>query len=380
MIAEILKASGLKVGVFNSPYLSSPREYFKINGKLISKPGFTEFTEKMTEIMKDATGKDLAVPPTEFEFYVCSAIKYFADNNCDIVILEAGMGGKDDATNYIAAPEVAVITNIAMDHEQYLGNSIKSIAGHKSGIIKKGSAVVLYPSSEEAMSVLKDRCKDLDIEPAIADFNRLKAYSVFGNEYSTVINYTTSNSNSYEAIIKTPALYQARNAAVALETVDVLKKRGFIISEDNIIKGFENFNLPARFEILSKSPLIIADGGHNPQCMNAVTETLASVSEGRKVIVLTDVMRDKDYDKMFDILDPFVHEYITVTADNQRAVDAAELADHLRKYNKPVSHADTVYNGVSRAMDRISKEDCLLVTGTFYMMDSVRRAILGKIK
>ena len=380
MIAEILRASGLKVGVFNSPYLSSPREYFKINGKLISKAGFAELTSSLTDKMKAAIGNELSVAPTEFEFYVCGAIKYFADNDCDIVVLEAGMGGKDDATNYIKAPELAVITNIAMDHEKYLGDTLKSIAGHKSGIIKKGSDVVLYPSAQEALSVLNEKCREAGIEPRIADFSRLNAYSVFGNEYSTVVNYTTSDNNRYEILIKSPALYQARNAAVALEAVDVLKKRGFIISEDNVIRGFEYFNLPARFEILSKAPLVIADGGHNPQCMLAVTETLATVAHEKKVYVLTDVMKDKAYEQMFDILDPYVHEYITVTADNNRALDAEELAAFLGRYNKNVVHADTVYNGVTMALDRLEKDDCLLVTGTFYMMDSVRRTIKSKLK
>ncbi len=375
MIASVLKASGLKVGIFNSPYLDSPREYFNINGKLASENRFEEITGKLTKIIEENTGAAGFEPPTEFEFYTCAALKYFADKGCDIVVLEAGMGGKEDATNFIQAPEMSVITNIGLDHVNYLGNTVEEITEHKAGIIKKGSAVVLYPGCIEALNVLKANCTDKNITPVIADFARLKVQPGPGSDMSANITYTTDNGKEYDITINTPAIYQARNAAVALEAVEKLKERGFIITDEAVKAGFESFSMPARFEILNKDPLVIADGGHNPQCLEAVAESLAPVLKGKKAVILTAVMRDKDYKSMYDIIDPFAAEYVTVTANNKRSLPAMELAGFLNGYGKPVTACESVQNGVKTALTSAGPDGIVLVTGSLYMMDEVRKAL-----
>ncbi len=375
MIASVLKESGLKVGIFNSPYLESPREYFNINGKLASEQRFAAISGELTDIIKQNEGATGFEAPTEFEFYTCAALKYFADKKCDVVVLEAGMGGKEDATNFIQAPELAVITNIGLDHTAYLGETIEEIAAHKAGIIKKGSAVVLYPSNPKALGVLKANCTEKSVIPVVADFGRLNSYGVFGESYATVVDYTTDNNKKYSVRLNTPAIYQARNAAVALEAIEKLKERGFIISDEAVETGMQNFAMPARFEVLHKNPLVIADGGHNPQCLEAVTESLGPVLAGRKAVVLTAVMKDKDYNAMYNIIDPLACEYVTVTADNPRALEASELARFLERYRKPVISSRSVQEGVKTALERAGETGVVLVTGSLYMMDDVRKTL-----
>ena len=375
MIASVLKESGLKVGIFNSPYLDSPREYFNINGKVASEQRFLKITEELTEIVREKTGNEGFEAPTEFEFFTCAALKYFADKDCDIVVLEAGMGGKDDATNFIQAPELSVITNIGLDHVAYLGDTIKEIAAHKAGIIKKGSAVVLYPSCEEALEVLKDKCKENSIEPVIADFIRLSSYPAYEEDYSSMVDYVTESGKKYAVKLTTPAIYQARNAAVALEAIEILKDRGYMISDEAIELGMYHFSMPARFEILRQNPLVIADGGHNPQCLEAVTESLSPLLAGKKAVVLTAVMKDKDYKSMYNIIDPFASEYVTVTANNKRALDASALARFLEQYRKPVISSVSVEEGVKKALECAGTDGVVLVTGSLYMMDDVRKAL-----
>lgn len=373
MLADILIASGRKTGIFNSPYLKTAQEYFNINGKLISDADFKKLTDELTEIIRENSSNPEFEAPTEFEFYTCAALKYFADNNCDFVVLEAGMGGEDDATNFISAPELAVITNIGLDHEKYLGKTIKEIAEKKAGIIKKGSSLVIYPSSEEAVGVINAKAEETGVPSVAADFSRLKSF-LPTDLLTRAVEYTTAVGNTYNFVLNTPAEYQARNAAVALEAVEMLRSRGVIIQNTAIRDGMASFSMPARFEIISRKPLIVADGGHNPQCTEALLETYNDLTEGKQSIVLTGVMRDKDYTEMYKALSAIASEFIVCAPDMERALKPAELSDFLGKFGKPVTQAETPAKAVEIAKKKLSEDGNLLITGTFYMMDEIRKA------
>lgn len=376
MLAQILKASGYKVGIFNSPYLKTAREYFNIDGKLISDSKFKALTDELTEIIREHSSEEDFEAPTEFEFFTCAALKYFADNKCDYVVLEVGMGGTEDATNFIPAPEISIITNIGIDHEKYLGSSLAEIAGNKAGIIKKGSALACYPSADEAIAVIEAKAAECGVPCVKADFGRLNSFAVFGDSMSQTVSYTTETGKSYSFVLPTPASFQARNAAVVLEAVELLRQRGNIIPDSAIEEGMKSFELPARFEIISKKPLIVADGGHNPQCTDALLESYKMLTGDRKSIVLTGVMRDKDYTEMYKEIAEICSEFIVCAPDMDRALKPEELENVLKVFGKPVTQAETPTKAVEIAKSRLKNDGCLLITGTFYMMDEVRKALL----
>jgi len=176
---------------------------------------------------------------------------------------------------------------------------------------------------------------------------------------STVLDAETENSFS----------------SVALEAIEALKARGINISKESVEQGFEAFGLPARFEIISRNPLIIADGGHNPQCIESAVESLKGLVADKKVVVLTGVMRDKDYKKMYDCIDEVASEYVVVSTGTERALSTDELREALCAYNKPITVADSPAQGASLAKSWLGSDDCLFITGTLYMMSEIRNTL-----
>lgn len=413
MTALILSAAGYRTGLFTSPFLESPMEYFIVNGTQITEDRFYELVNQLLRI-----ALSMEEPPTEFEFYTVAAMQYFAEEGCDITVLEAGMGGGKDATNVILAPELCLITNIGMDHEAYLGGSLIKITEEKAGIIKPGCLVAVYPSENEAVEVIRKRCKDMHVICSCADTSNCKIVSkkITDNqmihdkknkqkpnydEVETIVEsmfcqhmvYTTNNENTYHLELPTPAEYQTKNCALVLEGISILKEKGYHINDNDVVNGIKRFHLPARFEILSENPLIIADGGHNPQCMEALISSLRSLITNSHVIVLTCVMRDKNYTEMYRQLDEIADEYIAVSTGTERAMSVEELSTVLKKSGKTVSTAETPEAGVMLACKKLHSQDkagnnlsekgqersqkCLLITGSLYMMAEVRRTMCG---
>ncbi len=380
MFAEIFKESGYHTGLFSSPFLESPVEYFNINGVIENEEKLCLFLESMLKLTKE-----LSEPPTEFEFYTCAAMKYFEEHKCDIVIMEAGMGGRLDATNVIPVPELAVITNIGFDHMQYLGNSIEEITIEKAGIIKQNGSVAIYPSDEAVVKQLIKICKEKGSPYAVADFSRRKVIST-DHLQNCSFQYRTAIGNDYEINLRTAAGYQTQNCALVLEGIELLRKKGFQLSTSSVKKGLYSFQLHARFEVLSKDPLIIADGGHNPQCIQALTENIRNIAEEYYMILVTGVMRDKDYNRMYEILDICVDEYITISNNSSRAMNPEELKEILIKTGKPVQASCSIKEGIDTAYSvaekyiegkkiSMKKKCCILISGSLYIMSEAEKAV-----
>ena len=364
IITSVLKTAGYKAGMYTSPFIVSFNERIQINGEMISDECLAEITEYIKPFADSMEDR-----PTEFELVTAVAFEYFYRCKCDIVVLEAGMGGEFDATNVIPSPEVAVFTNIGLDHTDYLGDTVEKIALTKSGILKKGSDCVIYPSHPSAVEVIKQKCVSLDIPYTVVDFDSI-------NPISASIDGQVFDWAEYKSL-STGLLgsHQRCNAATALTAVKKLAERGFSVTEENVRKGLLNAVWQGRFEVLRKEPLFIVDGGHNPQCMEALAENIRSYFPDTRLTVLTGVLADKDYAAMYDLIAPYVKEFILVTPPSPRALPAKELGEKLLVYGRPITACETISEGVEKAVSAAESEGAVLAFGSLYMIGDIKQAV-----
>ena len=297
------------------------------------------------------------------------AFAWFARRRCDIVVCEVGMGGEFDATNVIGAPEAAVLCNIGLDHTEVLGDTLEKIAATKSGIIKPGCDAVLYRSTDGVEAVVEQRCREVGAALHKVDFTQLhlRSYSLEGQ----IFDFGGREGLHLPLLGK----HQLHNAAVALTTLDVLQKRGWQITEEDIRQGLSRVTWPGRFQIIRRDPLFLIDGGHNPQCIQALAQNITDYLPGRPLTVLTGVLGDKDYRCMYRSVADHAVEFITVTPDNPRALTAQELARYLASFGKPVTACDKVADGVRLAIDHAGKDGTVLCYGSLYLLGDVISAV-----
>ena len=326
-LASILQAAGLRTGLFTSPYLITFEERIRVDGANITLDELTETTllvKEQAEAMPDH--------PTEFELMTAVALTHFARCACDIVVLEVGLGGRLDSTNVIAAPDVAVIARIGLDHTKLLGTTLGAITGEKAGIIKPGSRVVTWPQEPEALAAVEAAAASCGDPLTMPDFARLQVSDV---EWDAPDGPTRPFSYGRHARLRTKLLgtYQPANASLAIEAAEALCACGWSISDEAIASGIAAAAWPGRFEIVQAgeaAPAIVVDGGHNPQGAQALADSLRDVFPGRKPVFIIGVLEDKDYPAMLETVLPLGSAFVTVTPDNPRALPAANLARAVR--------------------------------------------------
>ena len=364
MLASIFRKAGYRTGLYTSPYLIDFNERIEVDGTMISNDELCEVTEYVRPL-----ADSLADKPTEFELITAIGFEYFARRACDIVVCEVGMGGEFDATNVIPAPEAAIICNIGLDHTAFLGDTREKIAATKSGIIKPGCDAVLYRSTSSVEKVVEERCEKVGARLHKADFDSIKPISadLFGQVFDW---------ESFKEL-KLPLLgeHQLDNAAVVLTAVEVLRAKGWAITEANIREGLRDVVWHGRFEIVSRDPLFIVDGGHNPQCIEALVKSVKTYLSGREITVLTGVLADKDFHCMYKDAAEFAKEFVTVTPGNPRALPADKLAEYLKGFGKPVTACMSVADGVRLAVEHTKKDGVVLCYGSLYMLGEVYAAI-----
>ena len=364
MTASILQKAGYRVGLFTSPCIYKFNERIQVNGEHISDEDLAEvtsFVKPLAASMEDH--------PTEFELVSCIGFEYFLRKNCDIVVLEVGMGGALDSTNVIPVPEVAVITNIGLDHTDYLGNTLAEITETKAGIFKEGGDAVLYPGEPEVEATAQRICRERNVRLKKADFSALKllSHSLEGQ----IFDY------GHRKALELPLLgaHQMHNAAVVLTIVDTLIQKGWSITEENIREGLRVVAWPGRFEIMRKDPLFIIDGGHNPQCFEALVKNIEDYLMGKKVIALTGVLADKDYVQMYQPVMPLVEEFVCITPPTPRKLEAKALAEHLRKAGAVATACDTIAQGVRLAVAKAGTDGVVLCFGSLYSIADIRNGL-----
>ena len=364
MTASILQKAGYRTGLYTSPYIYRFHERIQINGEQISDEDLVEITE-MVKPLADS----MEQRPTEFELVCCIAFEYFVRKQCDIVVLEVGLGGDYDATNVIETPEVAVITNIGPDHTDVLGNTVEAIARTKAGIFKEGGNAVIYRGRPSVEQVFEDVCREKNISLRKADFDslRLQSYSLDGQVFSC--------GSREDLVLPLLGDHQLHNASVVLSVADTLIEKGWNITEQNIRDGLRDVSWPGRFEIVSRQPLFIIDGGHNPQCVEALVENIRDYLAGRRVIALVGVLADKDYGEMFRPVMELVDRFVCVTPDNPRKLEAKELAAHLRSAGAEAEGFDCVDDGVKAALTLAGEDGAVLCFGSLYSIGDIRNAV-----
>ena len=361
MLSSVLVAEGYKVGLYTSPYIKVFNERMQINGENISDNELIELTEKIRPIAEEMTDK-----PTEFELITALAFEFFERNKCDVVVLEAGMGGRLDSTNIIENSLLSVITGIALDHTAFLGDSIAKIAAEKAGIIKCGSPVLFGGTDDEAMSVIREKAMSCTSDFYRTEYEKLciKKMTLEGSEFDF--------SEHKDMRISLLGSYQPRNAASVLSAVDILRERGFHISENAVKKGLASARWPARFEVLSKEPLVIFDGAHNPQGIAAAVESIKLYFGDEKVYLLTGVLRDKDYTAIASDLATVAHKAFTLTPDSPRALDAKEYARVLNDAGIEAFPSERIKDAFERAKAQARRDrKPLICLGSLYVYSSL---------
>ena len=364
MTASILQKAGYRTGLYTSPYIYRFHERIQINGQQISDEDLVEITEYVKPL-----ADSMEQSPTEFELVCAIAFEYFVRKQCDIVVLEVGLGGDYDATNVIECPEVAVITNIGLDHTDVLGNTLEEIAKTKAGIFKEGGDAVIYRGLPSVEQVFEDVCREKHISLKKADFDglRLKAHSLDGQVFDC--------GDRKDLVLPLLGDHQLHNASVVLSVVDTLIEKGWNISEENIRDGLRDVSWPGRFDIVSREPLFIIDGGHNPQCIEALVKNIEDYLTGRKVVALTGVLEDKDYGDMYQPVMPLVDSFVCITPPNPRKLEAAELAAHLRGAGAQATACQTIKEGVALALREAGETGAVLCFGSLYTIGAIREAL-----
>jgi dihydrofolate synthase/folylpolyglutamate synthase len=305
--------------------------------------------------------------PTAFELITAVGFQYFLEMNCDIVVLEVGLGGRLDATNIITPPEAAVITPISLDHVTELGDTVEKIATEKGGIIKAGCDVVVSPQQPGALSVLEEICGANHAAMHIVD------HRLISIAYNTTEGQVFHYGQYKDCRLRLVGTYQLQNAAVVITVVERLRTKGWKISDTALHKGLMETVWPARFEIVHRNPWVVVDGGHNPQCADCVAENLRVYFPGQKATFVTGVMADKNSADMFNKILPLAKRMFTVTPDNPRALPAGELAAYFLALNvQDVTNCDTIEQGIDTAMAGESDNGLICTFGSFYITGTVR--------
>lgn len=366
MTASILQKAGYRTGLYTSPYIYRFHERMQVNGVQISDEDLAAITEWVRPLAESMDEK-----PTEFELVSCIAFEYFHRQNCDIVVLEVGMGGALDSTNVIEVPEVAVITNIGLDHTEVLGDTLEAIAETKSGIFKAGGHAVVYRGTPSVEAVFERICAERHLTLKKADFDTLVLHS-HGLDGQVFDCGARKN-----LVLPLLGGHQLKNAAVVLSVIDTLKEIGWQISEQNIRDGLRDVQWPGRFDIVRRDPLFIIDGGHNPQCFEALIKNIQDYLPDRRIVALTGVLADKDYADMYRPIMPYVSRFVCITPPNPRKLDADRLAEFLRQGGAEAEPCDSIDAGVRRALALAGKDGVVLCFGSLYTIGSVRDALLA---
>jgi len=362
MMASCLRKAGYRVGLYTSPFINRFNERIQVDGQQIGDQELVELVEKVrpaAEAMTDV--------PTEFEIITALGMLYFAQKQCDVVVLEVGLGGTLDSTNVIEHPECAVITALGMDHVKELGPTLADIAAAKAGIIKEGCPVVSYGGVPEADAVIRRVAAEKHAQLTEVDFGRLQ---VDGGDLDQV----TFDFDGLDRV-RLPLIgsYQPRNAALAITALRVMREKGWNIPESAIRAGLETVQWAGRFELLRHHPAFVLDGSHNSHGMAATVQSLRDRFPGQKFVFLVSIMADKDVDKMLELLAPLAVRFVTVAAHTPRAMPAQTLAEHIRRYGCTAEAAPTIEAGVKRAVE-LGGEGPVCALGTLYFSGDVRKA------
>ena len=370
VLSAVLAEAGYKTGLFISPYITDFRERIQIDNQMISKEILADAVEKTFPIIEKLREDGVII--TEFEYVNALQFYIHANENCDIVVLETGLGGLLDCTNTILPPLCSVITTIGLDHTAILGSTLEEIAWQKCGIIKSGSVAVTSRQTEGAMSVIECTCKSRNVPLFRSESAEIKVISE--SLESTVFEY-----DGEELELHLVGEHQLENAKTALTALKVLCDSGKInVSKKALKSGVAKAVNPARLELMSKNPVVLLDGAHNPNGIEALSNAVKKYLPNQKRLCLMGMLADKDSAGSIKLLEGLFEEVITVTVDNPRTLTAQELAEKCRQHFPSVTAFDDNKKALDYALKKAEKEKIpLVICGSLYLAGELRPYLLG---
>lgn len=368
-LSTVLTESGYRVGRYISPTLFSYRERIQVDGEYIEKEPLARLVTRIREA-SEAMERDGLRTPTAFEIETALGLLYFAEKKCDIVVLETGMGGRDDATNAIAEVMMEIFASISLDHLGVLGNDLTEIAECKADIIRKNSLVISAFQKEEAAEVLKRTAAERNAKLITVDPGQISDVK-YGYEEQSFSYGAEKNIRIHLA-----GAYQIENAALAWEAVQGLRSLGFRISDEAFRRGMEKTVWRGRFTCIHREPLVIMDGAHNEDAAKKLAASIETYFPGRKISYIMGVFKDKEYEKVIRITAPYAAKVTAVeTPGNPRALPKEELKKVWETFGVPVTTADTIAEAVKENITSAEKEEIILVFGSLSFLGEAEKAV-----
>ncbi len=376
-LSNVFSCAGYRTGLFTSPYVISFGERIQIDGRYIDDESLCEITGRIKEKTEKLPEK---MKPTVFEFITVLALVYFEREKCDIVVMEAGIGGKNDSTNVIPYSVASVIMSVSLDHTEMLGDTVEKIAKEKSGIIRNGGITVSYPMDKNGQYFKGQDERAFEIIRQTAE----KENALFRSPDVEALTVIKSGIDGTEFLYRHLKLktslqgdHQVANMITVAECALALKEKGENITDEDIEKGIAGFTVPCRMEKVAEKPTVILDGGHNEGCMLALRSMAEKHLKGKKITLLMASMKDKNYIKSFEIILPLCESAVFTCTDELRGESAEKLAECAKPLCKKVFACDGAEDAYKKALSLTGENDVLLCCGSFYLVSDLRKIILG---
>lgn len=365
MMSSVLQKQGYKVGLYTSPYIVVFNDRIRVNGLPIAEDDINDLFLRVRQ-----KADTMKTPPSSFDFITAAAFLWFYETKCDVVVLEVGLGGRYDSTNVIKSSLLSVITGIAFDHTEILGDTIEKIAWEKAGIIKENCPALYGGNDEKALAVIEKECEEKHSELTVKNPDSLKILS-------TTLDGTEFEFDGKEYFIRLLGLYQPANAATVLAAIDVLRKHGFEISETAVKDGLSSAVWQARFEKIADEPVVLYDGGHNPQGVRAAVESVRAYFGDKKINLLVGILADKAHGEMAEELAKIADRVICIAPPSPRALPAEALAEEFCEAGANARAANSIKEGVKIAL---SYKKPVLVIGSLYSYNDVSESVRNTLK
>ncbi len=376
-LAFMLREAGLRTGLYTSPHLVNFTERIRINGVPIAEDRVMNLTRRVQDGWRRLaeSGRTQSLSPTFFEATTAVAFTYFAEERVDIAVVEVGMGGRMDSTNVIT-PLVSVITNIDLEHTEFLGNTLEQIAGEKAGIVKERVPVVTGATQPEVISVIENRAGALHAPSYRLSRDFQPENIVSGRPQSFDYRGLTAFYKSLR--VHMLGGYQIDNACLALAAAECMRTSGLAISEAAVRNGLNKARWEGRLERVSEKPDIYLDGAHNPASARALARTVRQMRSGyRNLVLVIGILADKDYRAILSELAPLADSVVATRPQYSRALDVFTLASEIRGLHRPVITTDTLPDAVVAARRCSSADDIILITGSLYVVGDARATLVG---
>lgn len=367
MLASVLSTAGYKTGRYVSPFVLEFRERMMINGKMIGRKRLAKIMSTVRE-HADAL-REQGTVLNAFEVTTAAALLWFAEEECDVVVLEAGIGGRLDATNAVPEPILQIITAVGLDHTAQLGSTVAEITAEKCGIMRPGCTLLTCPNQNaEAKAVMINKCAELEATFVMGSAGKGKIVAQSAEGTDLLVGKT-------ELAIPFGGEHQINNALTVVSAVDILREKGFAISDEQLIEGIAAAKFPARFEVCSKDPLVILDGAHNPHAAAALASGIKKFLPEKRTL-LCGMMADKDCAGVMSTLAPLFERVIAVPVQSPRAISPAELAALAAPYCKSVFTAENAAQALDAALAALNPGEALVVAGSLYLASELRPQLM----